>query len=315
MNSSERERRAVQAKAAFEFLADFHPPAVGAMSASATRRAIVLDDAVVAESVTALLNSAQRRTLMETVRYRRSIFPSSEMLDAGYGRRERVFANVYDALLVQVKFQGDDVGTQMYRGQYDSRWRLEASYYRARPAARRQPEHRAAVISSFYGVFERDPDELDAGDLRRLEQETLSRHRYLALDGLSPLQREAVIQHYTSGTKLLDFTRNAFVAAYFATCPPANSKSADMGAIYRIAPRELEELPFGIVEAPELPPAFRRIHRQDGIFLKIRFEGALNDPGLWARWVFFHTELANPFECSAYGVTARDLFPLTAHSM
>jgi len=82
-----------------------------------------------------------------------------------------------------------------------------------------------------------------------------------------------------------------------------------MGAIFRISPREIDDLGMGRVDAPELPARFARIHRQKGVFLSIRRREAINDPGLWDRWVFFHTDAGYPFTCLGRAISIDQLLP------
>jgi len=127
-------------------------------------------------------------------------------------------------------------------------------------------------------------------------------------DALTPLQQEAVVQHYHSGTRLLDFTKSFEVAAFFATHGTGQAPQA--GAIYRISPQDVEEtLQLATVEAPELPACFLRIHRQQGVFLTTAHYGLLNQPGLFDRWAFYHTEAGLDFEFPELGVATGWLLP------
>jgi hypothetical protein len=80
-------------------------------------------------------------------------------------------------------------------------------------------------------------------ELQQVLNSLRAKYPYVDLEGLTPLQQEAVVQHYSSGTKLLDFTSSIYIAAFFATSGPRatlkSSESPSVGAIYRMAPAEM----------------------------------------------------------------------------
>lgn len=314
MYSAGLELRARKAKTLFDFLAAWNAPELPGMTSATVKADIVFGgEPIVLASVLRIVTAEERNALSEVADYRRTLYDNSKMMDAGEGKKERVFANLYDALFAHLAIHGENEATHdFYRGHRDSRWDLEASYYRALPNSAPFHDNRADIISSFYGVHVVPIDEME--DRERAERVIKLEQEYpgVTLEGLTPLQQEAVIQHYLSGTKLLDFTTSIYVAAFFATTPfthRAETARPEMGAIYRIARHEIDELAMGEVAAPELPARFIRIHRQSGVFLKIRFRGAINDPLLWARWVFWHTDAAYPFCCPARGISMDNLLP------
>jgi hypothetical protein len=125
-------------------------------------------------------------------------------------------------------------------------------------------------------------------------------------------KQDAVIQHYLSGTPLLDFSKSVYVAAYFATQPDEDGKLPDMGVIYRISPYDVHDnLRIAkVVQAEDLPPQFLRIHRQKGVFLVVSSPALINEsPYLLDRWVFYHTEAGVNFNSSQFGIEKSLLLP------
>lgn len=307
------DQRARKAKALFDFLAGWRAPALSGMMAETVRTDIVFGgDPIVSKMVNDAVSSEERESLRELAAYRRTLYDHSVMMDAGYGRNERVFANVYDALFAHLAIHGEgDADSDNYRGQLDSEWGLEASYYRSFPEHPTHRDHRADVISSFYGIHVTPIDETNIEQLTGWLTQLREKYPNVILDDLTPLPQEAVIQHYLSGTKLLDFTKSIYVAAFFATSDFSSrfGSRPSFGAIYRIASEEIDELAMGKIEAPDLPKRFRRIHCQRGVFLQVRFREAINEPGLWARWVFRHTDAAYPFCSPQHGITTEQLLP------
>jgi hypothetical protein len=251
--------------------------------------------------------SDERDALRDWAEYRRTLYEHSSVLDSGRGHRERVFSNVYDVLFAHRGVHGDYDQDRLYRGHLDSRWKLQASYYRSapRPQEPEPEEERAHIIASFYEIHTVPLDEMSTTETETAIRRLRGRYPDVDLRGLTPLQQNAIVQHYVSGTKLLDFTRSIYIAAFFATAVGRDCAEVDTGAIYRVAPKELD--PMAKVEAPELPERFVRIHRQRGVFLYIRYRGALTDWLRPTRWVFRQTEAARPFEVPQCGVTSDHL--------
>jgi hypothetical protein len=238
-----------------------------------------------------VIPEGQREQLLQAIEYCRTVFDHTEVHDVGLGVGERVFANAFDVLLGSKVLGDDQTGSRrIYRGHFDSSWQLIPSYYRSSPT-------RADNISAM----------VRQGRLAYLKK------RFSSVDfsSLTELQQEAVIQHYLSGTRLLDFTKSLAIAVFFATFaqPPHSSDSPDLGAIYRISPRDISELMLGSVEAPELPSQFLRIHRQQGVFIQVQYLALINEPGLFDRWAFHHTEAGINLECEYDAITRANLLP------
>jgi hypothetical protein len=295
MPSAYHEERARLARTVFDFLVKWAPPPFGGLSPDHLKTSILsgsgdlLLRAMLSEG---LLDDPDKQTLLEALKYSRSVFDNTEVSDAGHGCRERIFANVYDLVLGAQRIGSvDGRGTTVFRGQRDSAWQLIPSYYRSAPE--RGQAERAEHLKRT--VLE--------GQLSYLRR----KHPAVDFSQLTTLQREAIVQHYFSGTELLDFTDSMYVAAFFATERSGGDAPA-MGAVYRISRKDVQDnLMLAKVEAPEISPAFQRIHRQRGSFLRIRFRDAINDAGLFDRWVFRHTEAGSPFECETLSITAKDL--------
>ena len=309
------EKRAAHAKALFDFVVAWVSPGLPGMLPAVVKACIIQgSEPLVLASIIRTVPAEEREALLELAAYRRTIYRTSKMIDVGHGRKERVFANLYDALFAQLAIHGEygSKDHELYRGQRDSRWLLEASYYRGLRDQPKYHDDRAKVVSSFYGIHEVPFDEMSTVEVQERAAFFHRKYPQVSLVGLTPLQQEAVIQHYLSGTKLLDFTTSIYVSAFFATAffgPCPESGRPEMGAIYGIAAREIDALAMARVDAPELPAKFGRIHLQSGVFLRIRFREAINDPGLWPRWIFHHTDVAYPFRCLERGVTLESLLP------
>jgi len=258
------ESRAGLAKAVFLKIISWSAPRCGNIDGSAVKASIIggsgkfLLKSLLADGV---LKSPEDDALLDAIAYLDTVFDNSELRDAGHGVQERVFANVFDMLLAAMHVGGiDGGGSLIFRGHYDSRWRLVPSYYRADP---RPADHlRYTILKGRIAYLQKIHQNIDFGCL-------------------SELQQEAVVQHYLSGTELVDFTTSMYVAAFFTTTRAESTPKAEMGAIYRISRRDITELMLATVESPELPPEFRRIHRQQGVFIRIQFHQAINDPGLF----------------------------------
>jgi len=286
------ESRAGIAKSTFSILTSWSAPPCSNLQGPTVKNAIITGGgglilkALLADGV---LRRPDDDALLNALEYIGTVFDNSEVRDAGHGVGERVFANVFDMVLAAMRTGGIDGGdSRLFRGQYDSRWQLVPSYYRAHP---RPAEHLK------YSILE--------GQLAYLQK----LHPHADLAGLSRPQQEAVVQHYFSGTELLDFTTSMYVAAFFATRRDQRTPTAEMGAVYRISRGDIAELGLGMIESLELPPEFSRIHRQQGVFLRTRFRQAINDAGLFERWVFYHTEAAREFVCDQPPISHSQLLP------
>jgi hypothetical protein len=225
----------------------------------------------------------------DAIQIAHTAFDRANLEDGGHGVDEPVFANVYDMLLAGMATATvDGVGYLIFRGQLDSRWELV-------PSSRRTQPPRSELLR--YSAVN--------GQIAYLQQ----KYPLIDLSTLTPEQREAVAQHYFSETELLDFTDSMLIAAFFASDPSAIAMAElpPTGAVYRISRSDLESLGVATVEAPELPPEFTRIHRQQGLFIHVKHHTVINQRALFERWVFRHQPLALPFEWPALGIAAAQL--------
>jgi hypothetical protein len=294
-SSPSLEERAERARQVYEWVVRWQPPDLGDIEGGTVKRAVLsgAGEYFFQHMLgSGLYEGPERERLRGAIRYCRSLFDHTELQDAGSGVEERLFANIYDLLLASRVVLDDRTGEQrIYRGHRDSAWQLLPSYYRSSPV-------RSDMLSAT----------VRRGRLVYLQK----RFPEVDLASLGELEQEAVIQHYLSGTRLLDFTRSPEIAAFFATHLSQEASAADLpafGAIYRISPADLHGLTLGRVEAPELPEAFLRIHRQRGVFILIDYQGLINEPGLFDRWIFYHTRAGLNFECEALGITQSHLLP------
>ena len=83
-------------------------------------------------------------------------------------------------------------------------------------------------------------------------------------------------------------------------------RAAHRGRLSHLSIRP-QGLGVATVEAPELPPEFTRIHRQQGRFIHVKYHTVINQRGLFERWVFRHQPLALPFEWAPLGIAAAQL--------
>ncbi|HYX29428.1 MAG TPA: FRG domain-containing protein [Pyrinomonadaceae bacterium] len=287
------EERARRAKQVYEAIVQWSPPDFQGLSATTVKSSILSGTGkyVLKEMLNCgAITDGERQRLLPALEYGRTVFDHTEIRDAGLGIGERVFANVFDALLGSKGLGDDQTGShRIYRGHFDSTWQLIPSYYRSSP--RRADNISPRVRSGRLAYLGKKFPGVDFSSLTELEQ-------------------EAVIQHYLSGTQLLDFTMSFAIAAFFATASLlALSDCPDFGVIYRISPRDISELLVGSVEAPELPSQFLRIHRQRGVFIKVNYRELINEPALFERWAFHHTEAGLNFESQFDGITQANLLP------
>lgn len=288
------DQRSREAQLVFKFLAQWSPPTFDGLPSHVVKSSTLGGDELFLDTLlsSGALNLQERDLLLSSLDYCQTIVDNSEIIEAGHRVAERVFANVFDLLLASAFIVHNDTSGSriIYRGHYNSEWQLIPSYLRSHP---KRADHLAHTVRE--------------GQLAYL------RKRYPTVDfqSLTALQQDAVIQHYLSGTRLLDFTKSVFVAAYFATTSGGSGAPAsDFGAVYRISPGDIENnLQLAKVEAPELPSEFVRIHRQQGVFVETEFLKVINEPALFDRWLFYHTEAGLNFECDSLGVTSGNLLP------
>jgi hypothetical protein len=302
MNAEAREIRARRAKQVFEFMAGWEPPALGGEPPSSTKNALLQGSPGLVQILMDMISSEEGEALAEWQAYRETISSHEFTAKGGLGVSEHAAENIYDVLLILLELYGDNNVPTLYRGHRDSSWKLRASYYRSSAAAwQRRVEMEAKLMQRETEMDDLRSDELEA----RIEQ-LRKLYPNLELADLSPLQKEAAVQHYLSGTKLLDFTYSMYVAAFFATKPASGSGSANsgLGAIYTVGDIEAEKEGLAVIKVVELPDRFARIHRQNGVFLRIRSVMDFEHPALWWRWLFHQTQAASPFECDRLGITA-----------
>lgn len=160
----------------------------------------------------------------------------------------------------------------------------------------------------------------EPGNLAEAKRKTLkflawlkSNPRLLAFH-YSDDQLLAIAQHYGFATPLLDFTRDANVAGFFATYDPKGEiKNGDKGVIVLLNIRELLSLfppggknpmgqPWGvkIIEVPD----FLRLERQAGLFVEGISPKLLGEMGD-VRFYFEHQRN----EALTLNITERDVFP------
>lgn len=240
--------------------------------------------------------------------------------------RSRQFVNIYDLVLYGLVggFERADAGW-IFRGQRDAQWDLLPSFYRTRPGLLR-PESKALadLLTRELHALEEErafkaPFGLRSGVLaewhierQRILNAFRSHPAFSLLEALSEYQQDAVIQHYHSGTPLLDCSRSLCVAAFFATQwhGRRESRAPTKGAVYVVSPRDLEEnLVSGRVAAIEVPAIFERPLRQKAVFILTAWPELLRDGNLFDVWTFFHTEVGLGFECADLGVSRAMLLP------
>ncbi len=110
------------------------------------------------------------------------------------------------AQLLEYIFESGE-GILGWRGQSDISWDLDSS------AVRRQKEHTAAFDAPG---ADRESQTLDY-EQRLLDEARASGHGFRDGKRLSDLELLSVLQHHGAATRFLDFTRNAFIALWFAT--------------------------------------------------------------------------------------------------
>jgi FRG domain len=140
-------------------------------------------------------------------------------------------------------------GTWLFRGHADQSWDLV-------PAIGRQPSataYRLADEKILFGDFVREAK------------------RYLDADGFTELEWLAVAQHHGLPTRLLDWSANPMVAAWFATEDESVSADAEILALRVPFVRRLQAAPLfgppgGSPVIVEVSPRVARITAQQGCF-------------------------------------------------
>lgn len=140
-------------------------------------------------------------------------------------------------------------GTWLFRGHGDANWQLI-------PAIGRQP--------SAAGYRQADEKIL-------FEDFVLEAKRYLDAGDFTNLEWLAIAQHHGLPTRLLDWSTNPLVAAWFATEDDAISSDAEILAIrvpfvQRLRSAKVFGAPTGLPVIVEVPPRVARITAQQGCF-------------------------------------------------
>jgi hypothetical protein len=132
-----------------------------------------------------------------------------------------VVVSSFDELTRTVdRIQANHQGRLLWRGQEDSAWGLHSSLFRT--LAKRQGTHlsRKDPSEEMYTDLQRFPDE-DA--LVEAEKRTLEvARRDWRFDSQGSLEILARIQHHGGPTRLIDFSFNPYIAAWFATAQVIN---------------------------------------------------------------------------------------------
>ncbi len=152
--------------------------------------------------------------------------------------------NIYELMLLLTRFWVEQPA-YIYRGHSNSHWELIPSWYRSRVV--RDIQLYNTAMNARY---------------RRSENKQIGRNL-----NLSPLEREAIVQHYGSGTLLIDTTMSIRIAAFFATFELGESRG-DVGRIYILNTDRLEEHGILLLRASQLPYEFTRIHTTKACFLQ-----------------------------------------------
>ncbi len=324
-NTPDLENRARRAREAYEFLVGWSPDFVAQLR---PEDAVPVKIAVLCSSNDRRNrevrngryspNRKHQRQLEVVGSYIQNIRP--EVKDAGHQIRESVFANIYDLLLFATYTLWARPGpSTFYRGQRCSEWRLVPSSCRSHletiDLSKMSDEFMMKIRSgdSAPGTFlahlethwneQRDQKQKD---LRDKFPKIAAKLQQLTSASTRVFQEEAVIQHYLSGTPLLDVTQSFHVAAFFATRERKDLKR--MGAIYFILPADVDGV-AKIVNFADLPHDFARIHMQKASFLLLKYPAMVDWPGHFIRWCFHHTEAGAEFESKDMGITKSDLLP------
>jgi len=324
------EERARVAADAFRFLNEWAAPDFEGLSIPEVKRRLVHSgegrNLLLSILERGVMSNGDKERLVPALRHAWSVFDNAEMIDAGHGVNEHTFANIYDLLFASERLATDATGVHyVYRGQRDARWDLVPSSCRSHPDvwAHDSPDMKEQLVertlrkivpstAKSRGLAQHFATHWPAERTKKighfLTQFPRLRDTFALLN---ELQQDAVLQHYLSGTPLLDFSKSVQVAAFFACRPPDKGDIAEIGTIYRVAIADVEdELMIGrILEAIALPDLFLRIHRQRGVFLGIEFPALVNEPGLFERWAFHQTGAGCAFESPTHDATEELLLP------
>lgn len=163
-------------------------------------------------------------------------------------RRDYIFPDAFSAVFLTRGLWANEA--LLYRGHYDSRWRLTSSWRRmsgANPEDAVRERNRGAVF------------------LERLGRLECVKAAYFS--GIPPHHEEAILQHYGFPTSLIDMTYSSDVAIYFGEggdhFDPGPSYRPETGALYVFPTWSLPTS----TRLVTLPPAIMRPTLQRGVFL------------------------------------------------
>jgi hypothetical protein len=333
LTTPSREQRARESRDVFELLTSWTAPTVDGLSPSDVKNQLIVDEDMALfrrlGEQRAWASADERDRVKSALIYAWDAFGHAEQREAGHLRGELVFQNIFDLLLgwmtAHEQFFPAYPAGRAYRGQRDARWALVPSCCRSHSEIWQlnHPDsltQELALSRAFVDGIE--PSGVSAHiqshwpaerDVRKALFIDTHPHVASALEALPPLHQDAIVQHYVSGTPLLDFTTSIYVAAFFATLGAPNTDPPEMGAIYRVFPKEVRDsLRLArVVAFPELPASFSRIHRQKGLFLMVEHPALIHDSVLCDRWAFYHTDAGRSFESPPNAVVRDHLLPET----
>src|SRR5947207_2758523 len=107
MSRFELEERADEAKRLFDFLSGWTAPSVGGLDPPLAKEYVLrTSDPIIMQLVLQAVGPQEREILKEWILYRRKVWHTAGVVDGGHGSPERVFANIYDALIAQYGLGG-----------------------------------------------------------------------------------------------------------------------------------------------------------------------------------------------------------------
>jgi FRG domain len=251
MASVDREARAREAKHLFEWYVSWKPPRWPEFPLEGRKDILIRDSGkyVAAKLLSTGLVTPKEdeERLRNTIGYCQSVFDISEIGEGGHNVGERLSSNIYDVLFAKRRLLGEwEHGDELYRGQFSSEWRLVASYFRNLQLDSNllEPETQKAELKAMMQYWlsggrhgGTTKSLLDETERNEKLNELSIRFPDVDFARLTPLEQEAVIQHYMSGTALVDFTTSIEVAAFFL-------RQAAIKTIKRGSPQRLQWVLF-----------------------------------------------------------------------
>lgn len=164
--------------------------------------------------------------------------------------------------LLDVVFDSDDPVVFMWRGQSDAAWPIHSGAFRRHVADRGTSPNRKGL--KFYEKY-------------LLER---ARHRGFDVVGgrrLSDLELLARLQHHGAATRLVDFTRSALVAVFFACEQHASTTGALLGfhtTYLRGHEGNLDERPYEEIEAKLQETDYPVTWQPPGVSARIAAQGS-----------------------------------------